>query len=64
MIKLVFDAKLWNGKDSGNNSQFWRQAEILCLDHYDEREQTATVRFLHNNRISRGHFISAMREVQ
>jgi hypothetical protein len=63
MIKLVFDAKLWNGKDVGDNSRFWKPAEIIELDHYDEREQTATVRFLHNNRISRGHFISAMREI-
>jgi hypothetical protein len=53
---LVFDDKLWNYKDVGDNSQFWKVADIL-----EDDGETATVRFHHDGRISRGHFLSAMR---
>jgi hypothetical protein len=59
MRKLVFDNKLWNGKDVGDNSQFWKQAEILFISS----NGTAKVKFDHDGRISEGHFVNAMKEI-
>lgn len=47
---LVFDNKLWNGKDVGDNSQFWKEAFILR-----EYGKYADVLFLHDGRVSMGH---------
>jgi hypothetical protein len=61
---LVFDAVLWGGKDTGDNRQFMKEAEIL--DRYLQREgygELATVRFLHDGRVSRGHFVDCMEPV-
>lgn len=49
---LVFDNKLWNGKDVGDNSQFWKLADII-----EDNGYTVTVRFHHDGRISKGHFL-------
>lgn len=57
---LVFDPKLWGGKDKGNNSQFWKRAEILSLRWY-KGNKVATVRFEHDGRESRDHFVRAMK---
>jgi hypothetical protein len=59
---LVFDAKAWTeaGGDVGDNSCFWKEADIVEYTLHDG-ERTATVRFLEDNRISRGHFLSGMR---
>lgn len=62
--KLVFDDKLWNengGDAEPDNSIFWQPATVLFID--DEPAQTATVRFHHDNRVSRGHFLSGMRDL-
>jgi len=61
MDKLVFDPILWEGRDKGNNSQFWKRATILEIEDYPEL--TATVLFHHDGRISKGHFMYAMSEV-
>jgi hypothetical protein len=59
---LVFDAAAWGGRDVGDNSQFWREAELLERQGFGNRE-TATVRFLHDGRVSRGHFVFGMKPV-
>lgn len=56
MIK-VFDPTLWQGKDVGDNSQFWKHAEVIRVYCDREGRLLADVRFLHDNRISKGHFI-------
>lgn len=66
-IRLVFDPKLWGGKDKGDNSQFWKEAEILRTYHrppsaYSSGGELADVRFLHDGRTSRGHFTNCMKE--
>lgn len=70
---LVFDSKLWNYKDVGDNSRFWKEADILETyledDWQDrpkhvERKLLANVRFHHDGRISNGHFTHAMNHHQ
>lgn len=56
---LVFDNVLWNGKDVGDNSQFWKEADILEI-HHNDGGKVASVRFHHDGRTSHGHFTSAM----
>lgn len=58
-VALVFDPKLWGHKDVGDNSQFWKPATILLVEGAGPR-QTATVRFHHDGRVSRGHFTKCM----
>lgn len=65
---LVFDAKLWGGRDVGDNSQFWKRATIMSVhwrtdDQFGSEGWVATVQFHYDGRTSRGHFISAMKEV-
>lgn len=62
-IMSVFDSKLWNGRDVGDNSQFWKPAEILKTYKTDNGEDVADVRFQHDGRTSKGHFIDGMKEV-
>lgn len=57
---LVFDPNLWAGRDVGDNSQFWKEADIIERTTHDG-EPTATVRFRHDGRVSRGHFVAGMR---
>ena len=57
---LVFDPKLWNYKDEGDNSQFWKPATIVA---YTADGTTATVRFHHDGRLSKGHFVSGFKEI-
>jgi len=59
-VKLVFDAKLWAGKDVGDNSQFYKEATILNMS---DDGKLADVRFHHSNRVSRGHFTYGMKEL-
>lgn len=71
--RLVFDNVQWGDKDTGNNAQFWHEAEILETSLTDPDphwhgpsavpERIATVRFLYNGRVGRGHFVDMMREV-
>lgn len=58
-LKLVFDLRVWNETgDIGDNSVFWHVAEII-----HDNGVCATVRFLHDDHISSGHYLSAMREI-
>lgn len=61
-VARVFDAVMWGGKDVGDNQQFWQRAAILSRYHNDRGEDLATVRFFHDGRISRGHFVKALRD--
>lgn len=63
-IMCVFDSHLWGGKDVGNNSQFWKNAEILKTYKNEDGKNLAEVRFQHDGRISTGHFIDRMREAR
>jgi hypothetical protein len=56
----VFDARLWGGRDVGDNSQFWKWATVLDVEGHGKRK-TATVRFDHDGRVSRGHFVDGLR---
>lgn len=65
---LVFDPKLWGGKDRGDNSQFWKEATVIYIEPkefvkcgHKIRCRVATVRFEHDGRESPGHFIYGMR---
>lgn len=60
---LVFDADAWNGKDVGDNSQFFKPATILrrYLTRYGE--EVADVRF-DSGRVSNGHFTNVMKEIE
>jgi hypothetical protein len=61
--RLVFDPVLWGGKDVGDNAQFWQRATILDVyPDRDGRDMLATVRFHHDGRVSRGHFMRMMRD--
>ncbi len=57
---IVFDPKLWGGKDSGDNSQFFKEATVCEIDP-PGRDQTAVVKFHHDGRRSRGHFTNAFK---
>jgi hypothetical protein len=62
IVRLVFDARLWGGKDHPDgNERYWKRATILALQGRGEREM-ATVKFHHDGRVSRGHFTSMMRD--
>jgi hypothetical protein len=66
---LFWDSDLYRkqgGRDVGNNSQCWAEAVVLTCPDRSTRpnprrpngwEVTATVRFLHSGRVSRGMFI-------
>lgn len=51
MICLVFDQRLWS------------EAEILNT-YWEKDRQLADVKFIHDGRISRGHFVNGMRLVE
>lgn len=55
---LVFDTKLWRGKDVGDNSQFWKRAKVVRIYFSDDKERLADVRFSHDKRLSRGHYVN------
>ncbi len=60
--KLVFDPTLWDGRDQGDNSQFWKPATVLC-EYVDEYGRLlADVRFHHDGRVSTAHFVEGMRD--
>lgn len=61
-VVKVFDPKLWNYKDVGDNSQFWKEATILSVEGTGIRK-VATVRFHHDDRVSTGHFVAGMEPV-
>lgn len=62
-IVKLFDANLWDGKDKGNNWQFWKEAKVV--DHYKIKECGTTteyvdVIFQHTGRMSKRHFASSV----
>lgn len=59
--RIVFDPTLWGGRDSGDNSQFWKPAIILREYRDNEGRELADVRFDHDGRVSRGHFVDGMK---
>jgi hypothetical protein len=59
---LVFDPKVWGGKDRWDNSHCWKLATIIRRYRpVGESEELADVRFEHDGRVSRGHFVRGMR---
>ena len=65
-VVLVFDSVLWGGRDVGDNSQFLKPATILEVGRTRDkwRDLVATVRFHHDGRVSRGHFVDGMRDIE
>jgi hypothetical protein len=63
-VRLVFDPVLWSGHDVGDNSQFWKEADVLRTYYsWSDRQTLADVRFKHDGRVSRGHFTEGMKTV-
>lgn len=64
---IVFDPREWEqaGYDQPEgNGRFYHRATILSVSRTDGyRELIATIRFHHDGRISKGHFIDGMQEV-
>ena len=62
--RLVFDHVAWTlaGHDVGDNSCFYKPATVIKVRRVDG-EWVADVLFDHETRISRGHFITSLREV-
>lgn len=58
---IVFDADEWHGKDKGDNSQFWKPALIVKVYTRAAGEELAHVKFVHDGRLSKGHFTAMMR---
>ena len=63
---IVFDALLWNGKDVGDNSQFFKPATIVSLYTRDKKyskkqELLADVNFEHRG-LSKGHFVDSIKK--
>lgn len=57
---FVFDSKLWDYKDVGDNSQFWKLADIVEVFEAPGQLTFATVRFRHDGRESKGHYTKYM----
>lgn len=62
MEKLVFNARKWNNKDVGDNSQFWEKALLLHVYEDEKGRELATVLWEDGN-ITTGHFTDGMKEV-
>lgn len=60
---LVFDPRLWNGRDQGDNSQFWKPATVLRRWRDDGGRDLIDVRFDHDGRESRGHFLDGAKSL-
>lgn len=61
---VVFDAQAWTkaGGDIGDNSQFWKAAQVIEC-YWKDGDQLIDVRFIDSRRISRGHFLHAASSV-
>lgn len=59
-VVMVFDNLLWtqNGGDSETDN-FFREASVLRI-----YPPLADVQFLHDGRLSKGHFISGIRDIR
>jgi hypothetical protein len=60
---VVFDARLWGGRDVDDNSQFWKPATIVRTYWDSDGRLLADVQFDHDDRVSYGHFVDVMRDV-
>lgn len=62
--RLVFDGIAWTlaGGDKGDNLCFYKPATVIKV-RYESGEWLADVLFDHDTHISRGHFVSGLREV-
>lgn len=65
VLRKVFDNVEWEKTgDVGDNSKFYRLA-LVGPSYYDHRDniELADVLFLHNLRLSKGHFVASMRNI-
>ncbi len=65
-VKAFNGAEWAKTGDVGDNSQFYREAEIIDLinhksEIYPSEEWVADVKWKHNGEISRGHFIHGLK---
>lgn len=62
--RLVFDSIAWTlaGSDIGDNSCFYKPATVIKVRR-DNGEWVADVLFDHATAISRGHFVTSLREL-
>lgn len=60
--RVVFNSRKWNGRDVGDNSQFFEEAEIL-REYYLNQELVADVKW-DDGTVTTGHFVSGMRAVE
>ena len=62
-VVLAFDSREWSEHgDVGDNSKFWKRAEIVTLYHL-RGDYLAEIYFLQEHRMSRGHFVSGLKKV-
>jgi len=63
MRVIAFDDILWNGRDIGDNSCFYKPATVVStyLDH--DKLLRVDIKFDHRDYISRGHFVSSLRRI-
>lgn len=67
-IVKVFDGSSWQKTgDIGDNSQFYKEAEILLIYNYTSTfgtvDRVADVKWKHNGEISKAHFLSAIKTI-
>ena len=60
---LVFDPKVWGGRDKGDNSHCWRSATVLRRYTDPCGRLCVDVRFDHDGRESRGHFLDGTKSL-
>jgi hypothetical protein len=58
VIATVFDPVIWGHRDVGDNSHCWKEARVLRRYRRDGLD-LADVQFLHDGRVSHGHFVHA-----
>lgn len=62
---MVFDDKLFGKSGDSKSDSFYRKAVILKIDPrvWKNKSQLADVKFLHDNRVSKGHFSDMFKEI-
>lgn len=61
MQALVFDPKIWGGKDKGKNEHCWKLGTIVKRYKDERGRKLVDVEFHHDGRISCGHFEDQIR---
>jgi hypothetical protein len=67
-VAIVFDSKLWGGRDNREgNSWYYKEATVLSVYRtpndpmrFSYGDVVADVRFHHDGRVSKGHFVDMM----